>query len=307
MDDISPTASANQSFDENGVQFAWDSTSIKIAEECLYKYKLKMIDGWQPLQKSHHLLFGGWYATALEHYHKYVAIGESCDDALVRVVHETLVATWIDGKPWDSGDPNKNRETLIRTIIWYVDHFENDPVTVYKLEDGTPAVEFSFSFEADNGIVLSGHIDRLVEYAGSYYVMDQKTTKSTITPQYFDQYDPDSQMSLYTLAGKIIYKRPVKGVIIDAAQIAVGFSRFLRGFTFRDDAKLDEWYTSAMFTIGLARQATAKGTFPMNPSSCSKYSGCEFRKVCSKSPHVREQFLLADFKKSERWDPLKRR
>lgn len=338
----------NQSFDSTGAQFAWDSTSLKLAEDCLRKYQYKMIEGWQPRRKSVDLLFGGWHATALEHYHKYIALGDSLDAALIKVVREALISTWItddragdiasshdsrvepssdigmvssdvnvrraSGRPWLSDHTSKTRENLIRTIIWYVDHFAEDPVTVFKRPDGTPAVEYSFSFEAEGassdrpeGIVFSGHIDRLVEYGGSYYVMDQKTTGSTITPQFFDQFDPDSQMSLYTMAGKIIYDKPVRGVIIDAAQIAVGFSRFMRGFTFRDDAKLEEWYASAMYHIKAARDATHSENFPMNPSSCGKYRGCEFRNVCSKSPHVRKQFLLADFERGERWDPLRRR
>lgn len=314
---------ANQSF-RDGLQFAWDATSIKIAEDCLYKYKLKMIDGWQPAQKSVHLLFGGWYASALERYYKLKATGLDTNDALCEVVHLALKETWfyeldeegnqkLDeagnpiGKPWASDHTAKTRENLIRSIIWYVDQFEDDPVEVFIKPDGSPAVEYSFSFEVDDGIMFSGHIDRLVQYGGGYYVMDQKTSGSTITPQFFDQFDPDSQMSLYTMAGKIIYSQPVKGVIIDAAQIAVGFTRFLRGFTFRDEPKINEWYKSAMYHIQAARKATETGFFPMNPSSCNKYAGCEFRRICNQSPHVRDQFLKGDFVKGERWDPLKRR
>lgn len=299
----------NTSF-RDGVQFAWDSTSIKTAEDCLRKYRYKLIDGWQPRRKSVHLLFGGWYATALEHYHKHIALGDDEDAALIKVVREALESTWErtedGGRPWVSDHTTKTRENLIRTIIWYVDHFRDDPVTVYKKVDGTPAVEFSFSFELES-VTFSGHIDRLVEYTGNYYVMDQKTTGSTITQQYFDQFDPDTQMSLYTLAGQIIYDRPIKGVIIDAAQIAVGFSRFLRGFTFRDPAKLDEWLDSALDTISRAQIATVEDHFPMNPSSCHKYNGCEFRHVCARSPAVRQSFLEADFIRGETWDPLKRR
>ena len=301
----------NSSF-RDGVQFAWDSTSIKWIEDCHYKYKLKMIDGWQPKRKSVHLLFGGWYATALEHYYKHVGLGMSSEDALIEVVHEALISTWeVDeegnGKPWLSDHNTKTRENLIRTIVWYVDHFRDDPVEVFIKPDGSPAVEYSFSFEADHGIVLSGHIDRLVEYAGGYYVMDQKTTASTITPMFFDGFDPDTQMSLYTMAGQVIYKKQVKGVIIDAAQIAVGFSRFMRGFTFRDPARLEEWYSTTMWRIQQAQELTAEGKFPMNPSSCHKYNGCEFRGICNRSPHVREMFLKDAFVKAEAWDPLKRR
>jgi hypothetical protein len=58
----------------------------KLAETCLRKYYYKMIVGWQPERKSVHLLFGGWYASALESYHKYVADGMSQDEALAEVV-----------------------------------------------------------------------------------------------------------------------------------------------------------------------------------------------------------------------------
>lgn len=298
----------NSSF-RNGIQFAWDSTSIKLVETCMYKYKLKMIDGWQPRRKSVHLLFGGWYATALEHYYKHRALGDTLDEALEKVVLEALLSTWDSetASPWLSDHNTKTRENLIRTIIWYVDEFADDPVEVYMKADGTPAVEFSFSFEATPDIFLSGHIDRLVKYSDSYYVMDQKTTGSTLTGMFFDSFDPDTQMSLYTMAGQVIYDKPVRGVIIDAAQIAVGFSRFLRGFTFRDPAKIDEWYATTLDRIKLAQDQTAEGKFPMNPSACGNFGGCEFRSICSKSPHVREAFLAGDFVKGERWDPLKRR
>lgn len=324
----------NTSFDSTDAQFAWDSTSLKLAEDCLRKYKYKLIDGWQPKRKSAHLLFGGWYATALEHYHKFRALGDDLDTALEKVVHEALMATWEyeyetyepapdlspgavnialkqrpvpgSGKPWLSDHTTKTRENLIRTIIWYIDQFADESIVTVMKSDGTPCVELSFSFEVD-GTIFAGHLDRLVEFNGDVFVMDQKTTGSTLTSYYFDQYDPDTQMSLYTLAGQIIYQAPVKGVIIDAAQIAVGSSRFSRGFTFRDRAKLDEWLESALDTIERARRATHENNFPINPSSCGKYAGCEFRGICSRTPGVRENFLVGDFIKSERWDPLKRR
>lgn len=307
-------------FDAEGVQFAWDSTSIKIAEECLRKYQLKMLLGWTPRNNSVHLKFGGWYASALESYYKYLADGMSPEDAEIEVVHEALTETWefdLDddgepipdtGQPWASDHNTKTRENLIRTIVWYLDQFgEDDSCTTVILANGKPAVEYSFQLDADDGIVLSGHLDRLVEYGGKHYIMDQKTTGSTISARFFDQFKPDTQMSLYTFAGKAIWQLPVKGVIIDGAQIAVGFSRFERGFSFRDDAELNEFYDNAMFHIELARKATREQHFPMNTSSCNLYGGCQFRNICNKSPHVREQFLKGDFVQGKRWDPLEAR
>lgn len=334
----------NRSFDENGVQFAWDSTSIKLAETCLRKYQYRMLLGWQPERKSVHLLFGGWYASALESYYKYVADGMSSDDALAEVVHEALIETWVfpdcdycegsgnspvdgneldydpaakcrkcegtgylqdGGTPWVSDHNTKTRENLIRTIVWYIDQFgDDDSCHTIILANDKPAVEHSFRLEADNGIILSGHLDRLVEYGGLPYIQDQKTTQSTISSRYFDGYNPDTQMSLYTFAGKSIFGLPIKGIMIDAAQIAVGFTRFERGFTFRSDDQLNEWYDNSMYYIERARQATRDNHFPLNPSSCSQYGGCEFRHICSKAPSIREQFLKGDFVKGKRWDPL---
>jgi PD-(D/E)XK nuclease superfamily len=308
-----------KSFDANGIQFAFDSTSLKLFQECPRKYQYKMLEGWTRREKSVHLLFGGWYATALEHYYKHIALGMTSDEALHAVVTDALISTWVydltedgqpiqgTGAPWTSDHNTKTRENLIRTIVWYVGQFGEEDISVITTAEGKPAVEYSFSLPVDNGIVLSGHIDRLVEYAGHPYVMDQKTTGSTITPYYFDQFNPDMQMSLYTFAGRMIYNMPVKGVIIDAAQIAVGFTRFARGFTFRSDQMLNEWYDETMELALTIRQATKNDMFPRNSTACGNFGGCEFRSICSRSPEIREQFLKGDFIQGKLWDPLEAR
>ena len=160
---------------EDGTFFAFDSTMIKNAQKCFRYFQYKHIEGWEPHRKSVHLLFGGHYATALEHFHKHVALGLSREDALIEVVWETLKATWEIvgsrdgvpiGKPWDSMDNAKTRDTLIRSIIWYVDTFEDEHTKTVILADGTAAVEYSFKLEVDDGFILCGHIDRLCEISG---------------------------------------------------------------------------------------------------------------------------------------------
>lgn len=330
--------STNTSFDASGLQFAWDATSIALAQTCLRKYQYRMIEGWTSRGMNDHLRFGAHYATALEHYYKRRAQGEDKAQALRGVIEEALHDTWDrpseyegvtdqnsaeielriangippEGKPWAALDPVKTRENLIRTIVWYADQFEDEEIKVVLLEDGSPAVEHSFSIPVDDDIIFSGHIDRLVEFGGDKYVMDQKTTKSTLGQFYFDGYSPHTQMSMYTFAGQMIYNVPVKGVIIDAAQIAVGFTRFARGFTFRTASQLEEWYANALHWVKVARDATYEyhataRALPMNEQSCGNYGGCEFRQICSRSPEVRPQFLAGAFEKGERWDPLKRR
>lgn len=306
----------NKSFNSDGIQYIWDSTSIKLAETCLYKYSLKMLHGWQPLGSSPHLRFGQLYASALEHFHKFIAEGTSREDAIRNVIREAMIGSWdfefddagnrIDGSgtPWHSGHNTKTRENLIRTIIWYFEQFADDSCTTVMLADGTAAVEHSFKLPVENGIIFSGHLDRLVEYSGKTYIQDQKTTAATITPRYFQSYNPDSQISgMYPFAGRAVFGLPIKGVMVDAAQIAVGFSRFERGFIFTDDSLLNEWYDDTMYTIEYAQAATRENHFPRNRASCGNYGGCEFRSICSLSPHLRPNFLAGNFQQLPTWDP----
>lgn len=316
------------SFDESGVQFAWDATSVSNFAKCPRYYKFVNIEGWQPREKSVHLLFGGWYAKALEEYFILTSAGISPEDALCEIITRVLFWTWVypedadldaapfgdqtplrgEPGPWESLHNAKTRETLVRSIIWYFEEFgEDDPTEVVHLSDGSPAVELSFAIPLDDEIVYCGHIDRLVKFGEEVYAMDQKTSGTTITPRFFTQFSPDYQMSGYTFAGNIMFENPVSGVIIDAAQIAVGFTAFTRGFVQKPPALLAEWREDLINTIEDARDKTRRGKFTPNFTACDKYGGCSFRKICARAPEHRAAALSQDFVRKPRWDPLKQR
>lgn len=60
-------------------------------------------------------------------------------------------------------------------------------------------------------------------------------------------------------------------------------------------------------TIYRMRQYSKEQTFPMNLSACGNYGGCEFRALCSRTPSVREKFLVGDYSAEAPWDPAKSR
>jgi hypothetical protein len=327
------------------IQFATDSTSIGYLKTCARLYEYTILEGWRSRGESVHLKFGQLYHSALERYDHHRTRPMDHEDSLHEVVHWALVNTWdpeeclecngggfigqgsvcgncvggkVDpGKPWLSDHHSKNRETLIRSIIWYLDQFKDDPAATLILANGKPAVELSFRMEMEWGpeysqefgpyptqpYLLCGHLDRVVEFGGQKYVMDRKTTGSSPSPHYFDGFAPDNQMSIYTLAARVQFSTPVAGVIIDAAQVAVGFTRFQRGFTYRTEAQLEEWLADFRFWTAQAEGFAEANHWPMNDRSCSMYGGCTFRKICSKSPEVRERFLESDFERRP-WNPL---
>lgn len=291
-------------FDSDGVQFAWDSTSLGLLKTCPRLYQLSMLENWQPKTTSVHLVFGIHYHKALERYQLALATGESREDSLRYAVRECL----RDTADWSSEDPDKNRWTLLRSIIWHCEHYAEDPARTVVLANGKPAVELTFRFEIGEGFYLCGHLDRIVDFGDGRYVMDHKTAKAKLSSHYFKNYNPDNQMTLYTLAGSIAFNQPVKGVLIDGAQVAVGFTEFARDITVRSKDQLDEFVEGVYAWRGVAAHYQRTGFWPMNETACDKYGGCRFRDVCGTRNAARERILQTYFtQEGDRWNPLQPR
>ena len=301
----------------NGVQLVWDSTSLSTVETCSRKYYYSMVWGIGPQSTSVHLIFGGIYASGLELYYKLRAKPMSHDEAQLEVVRHAMTESWDyeNNRPVLFESSAKNRQTLVRTLVWYLEEFGDEKesgIKTYHKLDGVPAVELSFKIPINDSLVLSGHMDRVVDYAGALYGMDQKTTGTTVTEYFFKQFKPNTQMSLYIFAGQVVLKEPMQGMIIDAAQIAVGFSRFSRGFTYRTVEELDEWYDATIGRINYTQHQSESASskdfiegaryFPQNPASCGNYGGCPFRSLCATTPRLREKVARSEYA-TKLWDP----
>ena len=310
-------------FNNEGAQFAWDSTSLKYAFECPRKYFYIMMCDWTESEYSVHLIFGGHYARALEGYHKLRAMDIDHDKALVSIVRRAMLESWVhntkDGKPIPGtgheqifNSKTKTREGLIRSIVWYLETFRDNDLPTYIRGDGSAAVELSFKLEVDNGLVFCGHLDRVISYdEHSRFIQDQKSTGSTLNTHYFRQYDMDIQMSMYTFAGKAIFQLPIKGVMIDAAQVSDGYTMFMRAFSHRSDDTLNEWYSQTLSRVATIQAYSRRfldtgdpNVFPMNFTACNNFGGCPFRGVCAARPAQREKIFRVEYNKREMWNPL---
>ena len=317
------------------IQFAWDSTSLGYIKTCPRLYQLIMVEGWAPKDDSVHLRFGQEYHAAIEYYDKLKATGVDHDTAMELAIKEVFLTT----ADWDPDTDSragkyKNRRTLLQLLVDYFDMFANDPAETFILDNGKPAVELSFKFELGWGpkagyldehtapigddigalrfpYLLCGHLDRVVRFNNDLYVLDHKTTTTTPSAYFFDGFNPHNQMTLYTFASQVVYHAPVKGVIVEAAQIKLTEpNEFQRGVTYRTQDQLDEWVSDLEFWLAQAESFAEAHYWPMNDTACDKFGGCMFRDICSKSPAVRDRWLAGDFTKKpaeERWNPLKPR
>lgn len=311
-------------FDASGVQYAWDSVSLGLLKTCARKYFLSMVENWQPKTRSHHLDFGIYYHSAIEGYLKLMASPEvqylsnldRHEWAVRTVIRKAMIDSkdYVPGMDTRTGEPktDKTRMNLIRSLVWYFEQFGlNDPTHPVLLSDGKPAVELSFRFSIDRDQMLAGHLDQIVQFGDHRYVMDHKTTSSTVTgasaKYFFKNFKPDNQMSLYSLGAAIAFQVPISGVIIDAAQIAVGFTAFARDMTYRTTPELTEFLNGVYSYRTQAEMHHRMGFWPMNETACGNYGGCAFRDVCSKAPTVRDRFLATNFTQDKPWNPLEPR
>lgn len=292
----------------DGRQFLWSAHSIDLAETCHRRYYYEAVLNLATRDQNIHAFFGITIHTAVERYERLRSDGADHTRALREVVTATLRETWRDGAPMLQHDDLKllpgsahlkTRENLIRTIIWYFEEYgDNDPCRTAVLHDDTPAVELPFTFQLDDEIMIRGRMDRIIRFGGEPYVHDSKTTGTAISRYYFRRFDLDTEMSMFSLAAGVVFQSPVKGVLVDAMQIAVGFTRFERSLTYRTTEQLAEFTDNIKYHIHRAWEAPKHG-YPMRLSACQKFGGCPFTSVCARDPRVRAEYLETGYTQRE--------
>jgi len=294
-------------------QFAWDSTSLSELKTCPRKYQYSILQGWTHKILPPPLSFGIHFHTCMETWHKLITLHQyDPEDALLRVVK----LAGLLGETISAGDTARTKETLIRSALWYIDNFQDDPARTVELLNGSPAVEYSFTlpFDEIDGIqlYLTGHIDRLVEFHGDVYPTDYKTTKRALDSRFFDQFKPNIQTAHYVACcavmaheGTSIPSIP-KGIIIDGIQLGVNFSRFRRHIVHYQQDEIEEYLNDTAMWIETAKRYADDGYWPKNEKACDMYGGCHFREICRTRPGQRHLALKTNFTQRT-WDPLKAR
>jgi hypothetical protein len=293
---------------------------LGLLKECSRKHHFSSLAGWRSPSESVHLTFGRLFHAGMERYFHAIADGASHPDATLAMVRWALEATWDpDDGPWVpdpafSASATKNRPSLIRSLIWCVEDDLTRPLSTVILANGKPAVELSFRFSAfsillegvETEILLCGHFDRLLSYDGRIWIGDHKTTGSALTANYWRQFTPHNQFSLYSIAGGVVLGEKCEGVLVSGVQIGTHYTRSAIHPVPRPKEVLSEWLREAQWWVQQAALQWEAQTWPGNDKSCHQYSGCEFQRVCAVSPTHRPAWLKADFAQNP-WNPLETR
>jgi hypothetical protein len=309
---MSPWSQSNPFF-----QIYVDGSSISEFKICPRRYQLSILGGYQPTVENVNLKFGLLLHRAHELYHHYRYQNINHEDCLRRIVRWAMAETWNKelNLPWTSTHTTKNRYSLIRTIIWYLDNLEFDPLRVIQLNIGKPAVELSFEVpteyysKSDELVTYCGHFDRIATLNDEPepYIVDVKTTGDQLYLSYFNKYTPHNQFSGYSVGGRIAFKLEIRAIIVDAIQVTASLNRFQRGIVERSDYQLREWQDDLSHWLSQMEHCAETQYWPQNDQSCDLYGGCKFRPVCSLKSKSSRQSLLATAYNINHWNPLEKR
>lgn len=173
----------------------------------------------------------------------------------------------------------------------YTKHFENDGWHVLAVEEvGSKVLYESEHFK----VIYNFKIDKVAEKGNLIMPWDYKSSSR--------------RQEISSLSNQFIgycWGLNLKQMMV----VKIGFQktlkpseRFERQILQYSTARIAEWVQNAVDSAQILANAISDNYFPMNLTSCDKYSGCIYRTICEKDPSSREWEIDKHYVKGEPWD-----
>lgn len=285
---------------------------------CPAKYDLRIRRGLVPLRRKPSLSFGSVIHSGLAEWYR---TGDF-EKAL-----KTILIHWPEVMP---SDDFRTRDYALKVLGNYIREY---PKESWKLLEGSegPIVEQAFTIptgfylecqecsilgyasEEDvtrgmcsncgnplEPVEYGGIIDAAIEFAGTVYVLDHKTTTvlgKDESTYYFQQYKPDNQMTGYIWGLGRLTNRRVGGAMINALGLyKSGETKFKRHLTARNQFEIDEWLKGVLARCNEIKRCERTGVWRLETSKCMNYGMCEYHSVhVLNDPVSRESRLSQDY------------
>jgi hypothetical protein len=272
---------------------------------------LQYFEHWSSDRKSIHLTAGGAFAHGIEATRRaFWDHGMTMSDAIAAGVAR-LMAEWVEP---EIHNPKSNK-TLAGFVLALVDYFHHhglgtDVFSPMRNADGRIAAEFSFALPLDESLrhpvtgdpILYGGRSDLFAYHqdGSLWLIDEKTTER-LGDSWVSQWALRGQFTGYTWAARE-YGYPVQGVLARGVALLKNETGFAESIQYRTADQVEDWRQQVVRDIRRMIRCWEDGYFDRNyDTSCSSYSGCDFREVCqSSNPEI---WLPLNFVRRP-WHPL---
>ena len=277
-----------------------DSQILNSIQSCALKTKYSHIQNLKPTSKAAALERGDLMHRLLEPYYSLLMDEPNFNTE----TWKELKAAGIEPKkPVETGVasgyyfatklelPIDICEETIYQFREYAEHYRHDQWHPLAVEEVGTKVMYE---DDDIRIDYVFKIDLVAEKGHLVAPFDHKTSKQRKEP---------SSMSNQFIG--YAWGLGVNNVVVNK----IGFQKTLRPderfqrYTLPiDNERIEEWIKNSTWWIKYLDSCIKEDNWPMNLTSCDKYDGCIFRRICEANPQVREAKLSRDFDAGEEWD-----
>lgn len=287
-----------------------DNSMMSRFRACPQKFYLEHMLNWKSKTPNVDLHAGGAYAHGLEAARRsYYEQGEPADIAMAKGMKALIEAYGEFECPEDSP---KSLIRMCGALEYYFDRYPlaSEEAVPSQISPDRKGIEFSFAEplpilhpETANPIIYCGRMDQVVDFAGSRYGEDDKTTKQ-LGGTWPRQWDLRAQFTGYCWGcqqGGI----PISGFLVRGVSVLKTKYDTLQALTYRHPFMIQRWLDQLVRDVQRMIKCWEEGYWDWNlDDACTSYGGCTFRKVCmSEDP---APWLEIDFEK-RRYDPQLRK
>lgn len=286
-----------------------DSTLRSDYVDCGHKFELHRIFGLAPLGGSVHLIAGGAFAKGVEVVRRRY-YGEGADEETA--ICDGVIAALAHYGNFDPGERyvHKSAERVAYALVEYFCQYPlaTDKVKPYIRPDGTPAIEFEFSFpletkhpETGNPLLYGGRFDMVGDYMSNLWVVDEKTA-TRLGPTWLKGFSLRGQLLGYCFAAKS-FGLPVNGFIVRGVSFLKDYYGHAEVIEVVPEYRLRQWREQVEIDAAKMVRDWEEGRFSYAyGDACNAYGRCPFRDtLCNKENWQdwwRESFEVSY------WNPL---
>jgi hypothetical protein len=279
--------------DPEQVIFKLDSQILNSMDLCWERYNLEHIQNWRPAQKAAALERGSAFHRMVRYYYVEKRKGRAILGEHSKVVEEAAMVGRLYAA--QSSMSMDDFDDDLRVFKEYILKWQYDGWEILDIEQPFTKVLYESPFLK---ILYEGVVDmRIRDPKIGEAVVDHKTESRKSYP-----YILSNQFQGYEWA----FDLPV---IVNKVgyQTSLPADEKFRRLEHRSGAfAIEEWKKDTILTVMDAVERHKTGVFPKNRTSCDKYSGCIFQRVCKVPPETRPFKLQAYFYKADPWDPYAR-
>src|SRR5208337_3446675 len=286
-----------------------DATILNTFQSCARKMKYSFIDNLRTPEKEVALERGDLIHKMLEVYYSlqlksfdydtevWRAILISGIKAPVNRAHASVVDFSIQVGRYFSTKMSLPPDEIDESIFQfreYCNYYEHDSWAPLAVEEVGSKILFE---DESYKFIYNFKIDLVAEQGRIIAPFDHKTSKRRQEPS--------------SLSNQFIgycYGLGLNNIVVNK----IGFQktltpqqRFNRFILTIDDARINEWIDNTVAWCALICESKESENWPMNLTSCDKYSGCIYTRLCETDPESRLLKIERDFKVEEPWDVAK--